>query len=122
MKLDLSLTSAEQKDLEERFRKEFVARWQNEAKQHVNIAFGKTHGFYSQYDKADPNFGKMTEHLNQIVAKYFEAVDLEEKVKSFLERNFDKYLEEAMDEALRHQARRLAFSQIKEQAPREHKE
>ena len=122
MKLDLSLTSAEQKDLEDRFRKEFVTRWQNESKRHVNIAFGKASGFYSQQDKAEPNFGKMIIQLDQIATKFFEAVDLEGKIKNFIENNFDKYLEEAMDEALRHQTRKLAFSQIKEQAPREHKE
>lgn len=49
-------------------------------------------------------------------------LDLDKKIKAFLYRNLDKYLEEAMDEALRHHTRKVAFSQIKEQAPREHKE
>lgn len=114
----------DKKEFEEKIRKEFTKKWQEQSTSRLNALFADVskRTWFSETERSDPSFGLMCRRVDDVIKQYMDQVDLDEKIKAFLDRNLDKYLEEAMDEALRHHTRKVAFSQIKEQAPREHKE
>lgn len=114
----------DKKEFEEKVRKEFTKKWQEQSTSRLNALFADVtkRNWFSETERSDPSFGLMCRHVDDLIKQHMDQVDLDVKIKAFLDRNLDKYLEDAMDEALRHHTRKVAFSQIKEQAPREHKE
>lgn len=114
----------DKKEFEEKVRKEFTKKWQEQSTSRLNALFADVtkRNWFSETERSDPSFGLMCRHVDDLIQQHMDQIDLDVKIKAFLDRNLDKYLEDAMDEALRHHTRKVAFSQIKEQAPREHKE
>jgi uncharacterized membrane-anchored protein YjiN (DUF445 family) len=63
-------------------------------------------------EKMNPDDGLMTNRIDSMIIDIIESEEMQKYAKNYIERNFKKCLEEACDEAMKHNARKIAFSSI----------
>lgn len=97
-----------------------LQRSQRNAIDHIlNNLFMSVRDRQSTYTRTDKDSGFLYDFCLNNILDCIKDDEYTKKAQEYINQQFDKHLKEALDEAMRHKARAIAFKRIGEQAPRD---